>query len=457
MNGHSTQCPISNVRCRLRWPDYAWLVALGVLLVSPVLTGAETNIISPADIVDRALAHSLQLQAADQEVNAASARKAQAHGQALPSLDVKAQAVHYEGLESAVLGPELVIPDIQDRYSASLGLTQPLFTGGRITQQRRGAAFQEDSLRAQRQRMGADLVLQALAACWNWSKAVYSTEALQSAVTRMEAHADDMRSLQKAGLATDNETLATDVLLDQTRLRLEEGRRRVDLARARIALLTGSELVESAAPQRPVIPGDVSVPAEGPALQAAFTNRPDLMAGRLEIRAAEALVRAARAESYPQVLLTGRYEQARPNVLDFPPSDEWKDDAYIGVLLAWNVWDWGIARAKTAEAAARAAQAKLRLGQTEEEITLEVREARINLQDGLDRVTTAKRVEQSAHRNLEAATAQSKSGLARHSEVLDAQAQLTDAQYQRIVAEADVLLSRAALLHAEGLLNKETN
>jgi outer membrane protein TolC len=299
--------------------------------------------------------------------------------------------------------------------------------------------------------------LQALAAYWNWSKAVYSTDALRSAVTRTEAHAGDMRSLHNAGMATDNETLATEVLLDQTRLRLEEGRRRVDLARARIAFLTGSELVEGAAPQPPAIPADLAVPAEGHALQTAFTNRTDLTAGRLETQAAEALVRAARAEIYPQVFLTGRYEQARPNVLDFPPSDEWKDDAYVGVSLAWNVWDWRVARAKTAEAAARAAQAKLRLGQTEEQITLEVREGRINLQDGLDRVTTAKRVEQSAQRNLEAATAQWKSGLARHSEVLDAQAQLTDAEYQRIVAEADVLLCRAALLYAEGLLNKETN
>ncbi len=59
---------------------------------------------------------------------------------------------------------------------------------------------------------------------------------------------------------------------------------------------------------------------------------------------------------------------------------------------------------------------------------------------------------------MEAATDLWQNGLARHSDVLDALARLTDAQYQLNAAQADIVLAQAQLNHATGkLVSPDTN
>jgi outer membrane protein TolC len=95
------------------------------------------------------------------------------------------------------------------------------------------------------------------------------------------------------------------------------------------------------------------------------------------------------------------------------------------------------------------------LEQTDEEIALQVREARCNLQTARNRVRVAARAEESASRNLDAATHLWRSGLTRHVEVLDAHAKLTDTEYEVTAARADLEVARAALEHAVGRLDAE--
>jgi outer membrane protein len=401
------------------------------------------------------LAHSPRLKSLDREVDAAEARNDQARAQALPLLSADARATQYAGLQDTELGPGVVIPAIESRYGAGVMLSQPAYTGGRLKGQKQAAGFQAGAARQDRRSAEADLVLETLAAYWLWSKAFYSVGSLTSAVARMEAHAVDMANLHQAGLATDNDALATDVLLDQTRLRLAEAERRVDVARARLAYLSGQPLPASGAPVKAAVPLDGVMPPETILLETAQTNRAERMARALETQAAEAQVRTARADYYPQVALVARYEQMRPNLLELPPQERWQDDASVGVAVSWNLFDWGLRRAKVAEASARSAQARLREEQLAEGITLEVRESWINFRDTRERVVVAERVVQSARRNLTAATDLWQNGLARHSDVLDAHAQLTSAEYEVIAAQADLAVARSALDHAVGRLQPE--
>jgi outer membrane protein TolC len=296
----------------------------------------------------------------------------------------------------------------------------------------------------------SDAVLQAVAAYWNWSKAHYSVAALEVSVERMQSHAADMHTLLDAGMATENDVLATEVQLDQTRLGLAEGRRRVKLMRARIADITGRELPGDAVPVEASAPSGAPPPSEAELLDLAGAGRSERLALEKETASAEALARASRSDLYPQISLTARYEQARPNGLFFPPADEWNDEAFAGVSVNWQIFDWGRTQAASREAGARAAQARLRQAQVGEQIALEVREARINLADALEKAAVATRAQASAERNLEVATDLWKSGLARHSELLDAHARLAQAQREAVVARADVRLAEAALEHATG-------
>lgn len=424
-------------------------VALLQILSGTVLAVDGPETISSERIVRAAVEHSAAIGMADQELRAMKAKGRQAIAQGLPSLDIDARVARYEGLEDIVLG-SIIIPSIENRYSVTASLLQPVYTGGRLSSLRRCADLQKEAAASSGEGIRADVVFQALAAYWNWAKAFRALDVLESAVRRMTAHAVDIHHMKEAGIVTDNEVLATDVLVERTRLALEQVARQVDHGRAQICFLTGIELATNAEPERITLDGEAGVPPETGLLDTALKSRPERATRGMEVKAAGELAKAARGAFYPHVYLSLRYEQANPNILYIPPIEEWKGDAFAGVTVSWNILDWGLTRARAEEADSRTAQAELRLRLQEERIALDVKEARIALRDALERVELSAKVQKSAQLNLDAATDLWKNGVARHSEVLDAHARLTEAQHESCVAHADLLLARAALAHAVG-------
>jgi len=409
----------------------------------------ETGTIACARIVSAALEHSVALGVADNELLASKAKGRQMTAQELPSLDLELKAARCQGLEDMVLGP-ITIPAVESRYGASISLLQPVYTGGRLSSLRQCAALQERAVESIRSGVKADVVLQALTAYWGWSKAFQAVDVLDAAVSRMTAHSADIHNMHVAGLATDNEVLTTDVLVERTCLSLEQAQRQVELARARLSFIAGIELSSNSVPETAAEPDETDIRVECGVTDLALNKRPERTAREMEAGAAKELARAARGSFRPQIFFTARYEQANPNMLYIPPADAWNGDAFAGVSVSWNVLDWGLTRARAEEADARIAQAQLRLRQQEELITLEVKEAQITMRDAMERVVLAAKVLKSARLNLDSATELWKNGVARHSDVLDAHARLTDAQFEVAVSLTDVTLARAALAHATG-------
>jgi outer membrane protein TolC len=411
------------------------------VLLLPAVCGAAT--VAPEELVRQAQEHSRKLRALDLDAEAAGARVDQARAAGLPSLDAAGQAGRYEGLRDMALGPGAEIPAIESRYGASVTLTQPLYTGGRITAQKEGARLGLQAVRELRRASEADVRFQALTAYWNWSKAFHAMRVHEAAVRRLDVHLADMRNRFKAGTATANELLSAEVQLNRAQLRRQEAGSRIAVARARIEFLTGREPAPEDVPEAAggIVAGAAG--GEGP-------ERGEVAALRLEAAAAGERVKALRAEQRPQVSLLARYEHASPNSFNFPPSDRWRGDGYIGIGITWNLWDWGGRKAREREATAAEARARLEIVQVEEGVRLEKREAEIGLCDAAERIRVAVRNEASARRNLQAAVELWKNGMSRHAELLDAHAQLTDAEYEVVSARTDLLLARAALDHAAG-------
>ena len=413
------------------------------------------DVVRPEQVVQATLAHSPALQIAAGDVRGTAARMDQARAAGQFNLSADARAAHYWGLYDQQLGPQILIPGIPDRYGAGLQATQPLYTGGQITRTRAAADYAHVAAGHMQRSTAADIALAALSAYWDWSKAVNAVASFRAAVRRVEQHNADMQNGRKAGLVTESDALATTVQLENTRLELTEAGRHVEVARAQLASLMGHELPAAAQPLTVTAAVPETATDETTLLDLARTNRAETAARRFEVRAAEELMEAARAERRPQFAATARYEQMRPNQLDIPPADEWNYDAFVGITASWNLFDSGLTRAKVAEAAVRRDQARQRQQQTADQITLEVRSARVNLANAGERLAVALRTVESATKSLKAADDLWKNGLTRHVDLLDAHAQLTAAQFQAVAARADVELTRAELNHATGALRGE--
>jgi outer membrane protein TolC len=399
------------------------------------------------EVVQATIAHSHARRIAVEEERVAGGRQMQANSRTWPSVDFNARFLQYTGIEDFDLTPLGlgVLKAVEDRRSVSVGLTQPLWTGGRISSQRRGASFLCEAAEAAARKTEADVRLQAQMAYWGWASAHHVVAALDAAVTRMEAHYRDMQNRLKAGMATEHEALSAEVLMEQMRLQRKDAVRHAELGRARIAFLTGIELPPDSVPEAPT-----PEPAPRKVSARDGRERPELRQRRAEALAAEAQVRAEQSDYLPQLTLTARFEIQNPNLLNFPPVDKWQEDAFAGITLSWSLLDWGLTRGKVRELAARSAQARENMEQTGDRIALELREARINADSSLDGLAVAERLEASARRNLEAVTASWTNGLARHAELLDAHAQLVRAQSDVIAAQANLKSALATLEYAAG-------
>lgn len=424
-----------------------------VLLSAAVAVSGEqaalSGVVRPADVVTAARQYSPAARIAAGELGVAEARRRQAAGARLPVADIRFQAASYRGIEPFVMNGVTVVDAIENRMGWSAGVSVPVFTGGRLSALESGAEFARRAAADSRAAVDADVTLQGLTAFWTWSKAYHGQGAVQAAVARMETHAADIRNRRAAGLATEHEALATEVALEQMRLRLETARRNVRQSCAWIAYLTGIEPATNAVPLKSEAGGGIAVPSEDEALRCA-RGRAELSARRADLSACEAMVEASRGERLPQVAVAARYEQGRPNMMNIPPRDEWQDDAFVGATATWTLFDWGVTRAREAESRARSLQARARLEQAESAVAYEVRDARIRLQEAQERIKVSERAEESARKSMRAVTDLWQGGLARHAEVLDAHTQLAEAEFQVLAARADAALAVAALEHAMG-------
>ncbi len=426
------------------------IVLLGSLNLKAETNGAQV-VIEPEHIVRLSLSYSLKLKSLTREFDAASAQNKIARSQELPQVAMNANYYHYTGLNDFSM-PFLTIPEIQNKYNAALTITQPVYSGGRIKSLKQSTTLLKYSITEDKKAGESDIILQASDLYWNWSKAYHQLQALETAVKRMEAHTKDINALKKAGMATENDALSTEVLLDQTRLQYEEANRRLELILSSIALTTGEKLSTNFIPIKPSSPDNITVLLEEDLYKTALRARPERAARIYEVQSLDERVKTARSEYYPQISLVARYEQAKPNMLDFPPRDVWQDDAFAGVVMSWNIFDWGVRTAKVREASARRDQAHLKLEQIDDQILFQIRSARIKLMDAFQRLGVSRRLLASAEKNLNVSTDLWKNGLSRHSDVLDAHTQLTDAQFAIISDSADLKIALIELDYAIGII-----
>ena len=104
----------------------------------------------------------------------------------------------------------------------------------------------------------------------------------------------------------------------------------------------------------------------GEARQRAIEQRPEIREARLRQKQAELDERAQRAESIPGVSLAFNY--LSPFNVNFVP----KNIVSAGLMLDWDVWDWGRKRKELAEKVLTVRQAELGEREAEQQILVEV-------------------------------------------------------------------------------------
>ena len=417
---------------------------------------ATTLRLSLEAALERAREASPPLRRLDALQRGAEAGLREAKAQRMPQVDVSAQASRLSHVPEFVAqfpppqGPTVIFPDLPDRYSGRIGVSVPLYTGGRISGEILSAEKESDAATGERASGEKDLELEVTAAYWQLPTARESARVLGEAVASYEAHLRDALAREKQGLAARNEVLAVQVERDAAELARLRAESEAEVAHADLVRIL------ALAPGARVEPTDILEPAAAPTqeletlVEEALRSRPERVVLSARVAAGEARARASRAERFPQARFSAGYEVLDPNLRYFPPAEGWHDDWDASLSLSLRVFDGGRTSAAVAQAEAQTEAARRELEALDHRIRFETTQRHLEVKTSVAEADLAQKSLESARENRRVASERFQAGVIPSSELLDAETALLRAGLQRTASLARERLALARLRRAVG-------
>jgi outer membrane protein len=185
-----------------------------------------------------------------------------------------------------------------------------------------------------------------------------------------------------------------------------------------------------------------SVPTEEACLIKALAHRPELRQTGAAVASAQAAVKTAKINRGPRPVISGQLGQ--------PITGGDSTNYSISGGLVLDLFNGSSTKAAYQEAAATLASTQVRAGQVPKDITAEVQEAHLKLDNARERITASAVGVTAAQRNFTAQQERYAQGLAIPLDLLNAQLEVTTAQSNAVQAQYDYLTALAQLHYAMG-------
>jgi len=424
---------------------------LAALLLIPAALPAETWTLDRA--VATALERSPDARVARARVDGAQALVQQAQSAWLPQVFLSGRYTETNSPMMAFgsilnqrafnFGLDFNHPGRIDNLNATGTVAYNLYAGGRAsaghTAARAGVEAADLDLRTAHHRLAAEVVRAAL----NIRKAREAVTAIEGGVNAYTAAVSAARARFEAGQLLKADLLSLEVQLAQTREALSSARHGAALAARAFQFVLGLEAN-----------GDtVELTDDDPALARLampdtgdFSQRPELLGVQARVRAAEAMVEAARSGRRPTVNAFASYQY----------DQGWKTDRHgdswlAGLSVDLNIFDGGQTAGKVRQSSAELAEVKAMLDKATLGISLEVEQARLAHADAVERLAVSERTVEQAAESAALSRARFEKEALLIADLIGAEGRLLEARLRRTVAAADERLALVELRRALGL------
>lgn len=460
-------------------------LTLATALIAPLGAQAAPKALSVEEAVASGLATDPGILAATLDARAAKFRETEARFKKLPSLAVSAgytqlspeSALSFSNLPSSdvqtlindgymstleKLAPVLadLLPSIDRSEDVRLDLQYPIFEGFRLEEAAKIAKYQALGKEAATELARHALAFEIRRAYWEAVRAQTNVQAVQKALDLESILRDETMRLAAQGMANEADSLGEKARYDQTKLALDEV-----LSGQELAVLTLSSLVgdKNASRDGGVKYALTSVPGSGPSADElrevehsddgalvgrALANRPETRAATMALEAQEAARAAARSDLYPTLALTGSLSYADPDPRVFPPEDKFNLAWSVGLRLRYDIGGVPEALARGAAASADLERARADLARQRDAIALDARRCAVALRRARGSLELTEGMVAQAEELARVADQKYGVGMAKHSDVLQAQLTLVRARLAVEGKLIDVEIARADFARA---------
>lgn len=348
----------------------------------------------------------------------------------------------------AVLPAQTLSLSQKDLSFFTIGITQPLFTGGKVIQQYKARSAVADAATHLLDKQRADLLLKTDEAYWRVAE-LHEKVALATQYRNMiSKHLENLNHLKDEGIITRNSVLKAKVKLneaDLNRLKAENG---LQLSQMALCQILGLPL------DSPVLPADSPQNDGENSQEATALPRPEVQMLDAALALSSAEVGLQRSRYFPNLLAHANYTWMNPNPWN-SFRDEFGKDWSVGIGLEWDLFHWNERGFKLSAAKSRRRAVMHQREEAREMIHLDINQAHFRCSEVQKRNMMAHSSLEAADENLRLTQDQFTEGMASSTDVLDAQTLWQHAHTELIEAQIAQRLSQTQLEKALGRLGKD--
>ncbi len=429
----------------------------GLCLISATVAAASP--ITLEDAVRTARQHSPMLLESRARSDAARQGVRQAQSARLPSLEMRTSGIRTDspadafGLQfmqerfsfPAFASSDPNNPSPLNNYALEFQAGMPVFTGGKLGGGIRAAGRMAQAASGMSAHTGRAVDLAVAGAYLNVLLADRAAALARNARETTARHVEQAEAFFDAGMIVESDLLQARVQLARMDEGLIQARNDSVLARAGLSRAMGVDQTISWDPAGEV--PEVAVPDSTleEALHEALAHRADIQAVQAKTGAAAAAVTVARGELLPEIGIFGKYSLNDSRFLGSHGSS-----FMLGASARWTLWNWGgnyagLSRSLRERTAAEESERGYR-----EQVEFEVRKAWQDVETARARRDVASAAVASAGKALTILEDRFSQGVARMTDLLDAETMFNESRLRDLQARFDLQTAIRTLRFAAG-------
>ncbi|MCF8331378.1 MAG: TolC family protein [Bacteroidales bacterium] len=336
-------------------------------------------------------------------------------------------------------------------YAAGLTMNQTIYAGGKVREMHRIAGSRERIAGMQAELKESEVLYETAKKYWKVVSVKEKVILARAYRKQVDSLINDLENLRQEGIITANEILKAKVRRNEVRLKLTKAENGLKLAQMALNQMSGMPLDTSWQLKDSL--GEVNAGIDVADFRyKALNKRPEVKMLQQRVSISESGVELSKSRFMPDVALSANYYFLNPN-----PFNNFKNqfghDWMVGVVCQVPLFHWGD-RLHTLNAAKLEKEiAHLKLEETKEKIQLQVQQQIFKLQEAYKEVELTQTSLKQAKENLEITKNNLNEGLAKTTDVLEAQAMWQKAKASEIQAKTDLQLAWLALQKAIGELD----
>ena len=461
------------------------VLSLIVVLLCFILQSNAQGVLSLEDCRRLAIENNKKLKIADEDVKASEAQKAEAFTKYLPSIDAMGVYLRnqkeinllsddahlpvgsigsdgkftfrpdqlmvgsdgkpvmvngqYVPKDYALLPKEAMTVDERNLGIVQVGLTQPIYMGGKIRAYNQIAGLSEQLAKSKRSQELQNVILSTDEAYWQ----------IVSLVNRKKL-ADKYVETLTTGVATKADVLSVRVKLNEGEMVQTKVDNGLSLSRMLLNQICGLPTDTIVMLKEEMADTDVEeVPAES--LERVYSRRPEVASLQLATDIYKKKEKIALSEYLPTIALTANYLSSTPSFFD-GVSTKFDGMWSVGVGIKAPIFHWGASRKSLRSAKAQTNAMNYKLQEAKEQIELQVNQSEFKMKEVTKKLAMARKNLERAEENLKFANLGFKEGTIPVLNVLEAQTAWLTANSELIDTQIEARLCKVYLERAYGTL-----